>query len=232
MLPGPDDAGPPFYGPDDFDPELDPEAYARAVEFHRERTEKFQRTFVGYFPNLGDIEVAAAEWDWLYTCAVLKPAETLQRSKAKGGMRRVANALRILSTHDLRHPLILPDLTWGTNDPVVLWENEIIRIISTLWQMEHQGLTLKVIDKLVADSDALVDATPETANVNWSAVNAVHVLRWLWWRNTGKRAPARALNPASKFYAYLSDGFEFLGVQADPASAFKRWVARWPTEVA
>ena len=64
-------------------------------------------------------------------------------------MRRVANALRILSTHDLRHPLILPDLTWGTNDPVVLWENEIIRIISTLWQMEHQGLTLKVIDKLL-----------------------------------------------------------------------------------
>jgi hypothetical protein len=113
-----------------------------------------------------------------------------------------------------------------TRDPVVFWENEIIRTIHTFWEMEHQGLTLKVIDKLVADSDALVDATPETANVNWSAVNAVDALRWLWWRNTGKYAPARALNPASKFHAYLSDGFEFLEVQADPISAFKAWVKR------
>jgi hypothetical protein len=231
MLPGPDDAGPPFWGPDDVELELDPEACARDEEFHRERAARFQQTFVGYFPNLGDIKVAAAEWDWLYTGAVLNPAETLQRSKAKAGMRRVANALRILSTHDLRHPLILPDLDLGTNDPVVLWENEIIHIISALWEMEHQGLTLKVIDKLVADSDALVDATPETANVNWSAVNAVHALRWLWWRNTGKYAPARALNPASKFHAYLSDGLEFLGIQADPVSAFKAWVKRWPEVV-
>jgi len=126
-------------------------------------------------------------------------------------MRKVAQALRILSSHDLRHPLILPDLNYE-DTRVVFWENEIIRMILKLWDMEREGLTLKVVDKLAADSDALVDATPETANVNWSAVNAVHDLRWLWFRNTGKHGPARALNPASRYHAYLSDGFEFLGI--------------------
>jgi hypothetical protein len=104
----------------------------------------------------------------------------------------------------------------------------VVGLIHTLWQMEDAGLTLKVIDKLIADSDRLVDLTPEKANVNWPALNAVHALRWLWWRNTGKQAPSRALNPASKFHTYLTDGFEFLEIGSDPVSAFKRWAKRWP----
>jgi hypothetical protein len=229
MMPGRDDEEAPFLGPDDVDPVLDPETYLRVQEFHLAQVAKFQKTFVGYFPRLGDTKMAAAEWDWLYRCAVLNPAETLQRSKSKASMRKVANALRVLSCHDLRAPLILPDILLNDPDPVVQWENEIVRIISRLCEMEHQGLTLNVIDKLVRDSDSLVDMTPETANVNWAAVNAVDALRWLWRRNTGKLAPARALNPASKFCAFLCDGFEFLEIKADPVSAFKRWVKRWPT---
>ena len=227
MLPGPDDEASPFY-PDEIDPTLDPETYLRVQQFHWAQTVEFQRTFVGYFPHLGDPKLAAAEWHWLYESAVLNPAETIHRSKAKASIRKVANALRVLSTHDLQAPLILPDINPNDRDPVVRWENEVVRIILTLWEMEHQKLTLKVIDKLVADSDALVDETPETANVHWVAVNAVASLRWLWWRNTGKHAPARALNPESKFCAFLRDGFAFLGIKADPVSAFKRWVARWP----
>jgi hypothetical protein len=140
----------------------------------------------------------------------------------------VANALRILSIRDEHVPLITPEVDRNDPDPVAQWEGKIIDIIDILWGMEHQGLTRKVIDKFVADADALIDETPETANVNWVAVDAVYTLRWLWFRNTGKHGPARALNPASKFHAYLADGFEFLGIRADPVSAFKRWVKRWP----
>ena len=122
---------------------------------------KFRRAFVGYFPRLEDLEVAAIEWEWLYMCAVLNPAANLQRSKAKANIRKVANALRVLSTHDLHAPLILPSINPNDPDPVVQWENEAIRIISTLWEMEYQEVTLKVIDKLIADSDALVDAIPK-----------------------------------------------------------------------
>lgn len=35
----------------------------------------------------------------------------------------------------------------------------------------------------------------------------------------------RALNPATPFADYLRNGFEFLGIAADPVSAFKRWAA-------
>jgi hypothetical protein len=228
ILPGPDDDNPAFYDPDDVDPALDPETYVRVQKFHFAQTVKFQHTFVSYFPHLADPKVAAAEWNWLFQCAVLNPAETLQRSKAKASIRKVANAVRVLSAHDLRAPLILPDINRNDPDPVGQWENKIVRIIITLWEMEHQGLTIKVIDRLVADSDALIEVTPETSNVNWAAVNGVHALRGLWRRNIGRPAPARALNPASKFCAFLSDGFEFLGIEADPVSAFKRWVTRWP----
>ena len=230
ILRGPDDEMP-FFRPDDFDLVLDQETYERLQNFHFAQTVKFQHTFVSYFPDLADLKLAAAEWDWLFHCAILNFAETLQRSKAKASIRKLANALRVLSTHDLRAPLILPDINWNDPDPVVQWENEIVRTISTLIEMERQGLTLKVIDRLVADSDALIEATPETANVNWAAVNAVGALRWLWQRNTGRPAPARALNPASKFCAFLRDGFEFLGIEADPVSAFKRWVKRDPKVV-
>lgn len=191
------------------------------------RIERFQRVFVSYFPNLRDIEVAATEWNWLQR-AVRDPPVSIQRGKAKAGVLKVAKSLRILSIRDEHVPLILPEVDRDDLDPVAQWEGKIIDIIDALWEMEHQGLTRKVIDKFVADANALIDETPETANVNWVAVDAVATLRWLWRRNTGKHGPARALNPASKFHAYLSDGFEFLGIQADPVSAFKRWVKRWP----
>jgi hypothetical protein len=104
MLPGPDDAGPPFYGPDDVDLELDPEAHARLEEFHRDRTAKFQQTFVGYFPKMVDIKVAAAEWDWLHMCAVLNPAVTLQRSKARAPYGKWPTRLgcSVPTTYDIR----------------------------------------------------------------------------------------------------------------------------------
>ena len=110
---------------------------------------------MGYFPNLGDIEVAAAEWDWLYTCASLTRRNLQQQQR---GYAESGQCASILSTHDLRHPLILPDPNWGTNDPVVLWENEIIRIISTLgrWstKVNPQGNR-----QTSCGLDALVDAT-------------------------------------------------------------------------
>ena len=80
----------------------------------------------------------------------------------------------------------------------------------------------------VFDAEIAIDCVPETANINWEAVDAVEALRLLWWRNSDREAPSRALNPASPFHSYLKDGFDWLEIAADPTSAFKRWVARWP----
>jgi hypothetical protein len=152
--------------------------------------------------------------------------ETLRRNKAKANFRKVAEALRVVSGNRLSYDvLILPDERGGTVDPIERWENELIRIVESLMEMRRQGFADKAIQKLIAHSDALVDLTPETSIVNWHGVHAVDNLRWLWWRNTGKYPPSRALNPTSGFRRFLSDGFDFMGLDSDVISAFKRWAA-------
>jgi hypothetical protein len=198
---------------------------------HLPEIEKFQRMFLVYFPHLHDIGCASFEWSWLYTRVTGNPIETVRRSKAKAEVRKVANALRLLSKHEKvywRH-LPIPDDAQSdsdVHDRISEWEKKIVDILMTLNSMEGRGLTETVIAKFVADAEAGIDWLPETANVNWDAVHAVDSLRWLWWRNTGKHGPSRALNPASEFHSYLRDGFDFLEIEADPASAFKRWAAR------
>jgi hypothetical protein len=193
---------------------------------HLPEIEKFQRMFVVYFPHLHDIGCASFEWSWLYTSVVGNPIETVRRSKAKAELRKVADALRLLSKHERHYWRHLPILDRDVHDRVSEWERKIGDVIHTLQDMEDEGLTESVIAKYVADAEAGIDWLPETANINWDAVHAVDSLRWLWWRNTGRHAPSRALNPASEFHSYLRDGFDFLEIEADPASAFKRWAAR------
>jgi len=66
---------------------------------------------------------------------------------------------------------------------------------------------------------------PDRGNTNWEAVFAVDALRVVWWQNTGREAPSKALNPASEFASFLRDGFRYLEVEANPIAAFRRWVA-------
>jgi hypothetical protein len=219
----------PWYGPDDQDTEtllLDDETAEKLRVHHLARAVEFQRTFAKHLPDLEDFKLANDEYEWFYECAVRHPPETLRRKKAKANFRKVAEALRVLSGYGLNDDaLILPDERAGTFDPIERRENELIHIVDSLMEMRRQGFADKAIEKLIADSDALVDLTPETSNVNWPAVHAVDNLRWLWWRNTGKYPPSRALNPASGFRRFLRDGFDFLGLDSDVISAFKRWAA-------
>jgi hypothetical protein len=70
-----------------------------------------------------------------------------------------------------------------------------------------------------------ISQIPDTGNIKWDAVFAVDALRTVWWRNTGRDAPAKALNPGSEFASYLRDGFGYLKVDASAVPAFRRWVA-------
>ena len=108
-----------------------------------------------------------------------------------------------------------------------------MKFLLELNHMESEGLIEAVLAKFVTDAENEIDTLPERRNINWAAVDATDALRGLWWRNTGKEGPFRALNPASKFASFLRDGFLFLDIDADPISAFKRWVAldkEWPAE--
>jgi hypothetical protein len=61
----------------------------------------FQRTFVRYFPELDDIQVAASEWSWLYSRWTLNEIETVRRSQATAELAQVVRALRLIAKCDM-----------------------------------------------------------------------------------------------------------------------------------
>jgi hypothetical protein len=94
--------------------------------------------------------------------------------------------------------------------------------------MLHYQVLSKVVKRFADAARSAIDQVPDQGNIHWKAIHAVEGLRILWWRNTGKNGPSRALNPASRFASYLRDGFDFLDIRANTESAFKRWVATYP----
>ena len=188
----------------------------------------FQRIFSAYFPSLADFHEACLEKEWLHSRVYMNKRETVRRTKAKAELKKVINALRTLSQHDLVYWGHMSYCTWKKEDRVSQFEREIFDfIMQTLGEMnEEPGLTEEVLNKYAADAEEGINRIPEAANINWDAVFAVDALRVLWWRNTGQEGPARALNPASTFCNYLRAGFQYLEIEADPSSAFKRWAAR------
>lgn len=186
--------------------------------------------FKSYFPQFADFETAAIEYEWLQCRVIGNPAQTVRRAQARAELQRIAAALRTLIECDMPYwePLGF-DLRFGhvrTDVPILKWEREIFSFIMELSEIRDEGWTNAVIDGFVADAEAAMAILPDTANINWESVNAVDGLRWLWWRNTGKHGPSRALNPASTFCQYLRDGFAYMEIDADPISAFKRWAAK------
>lgn len=59
--------------------------------------------------------------------------------------------------------------------------------------------------------------------INWEAVNLVDAARDCWNLEFSKQPPSRALNPASKFGAFLEDLFIALDVKGNPKAAFRAW---------
>ena len=207
-----------------------------------ERATNFQRVFAAYFPHLAeDFHQSCLEMEWLRSRVVLNPLKTVRRSQAKAELRKVAKALRVLIQLEMPYWLPLSCLLREAVEQakksdnkelqeIAEWEEEIFSFIMELSELrdDEKPHLATTPDKFVLDAETAIDCLPETANVNWEAVHAVDALRWLWWRNTDRLAPIRALNPASIFAAFLKEGFEYLDINADHLSAFKRWAARTP----
>lgn len=60
--------------------------------------------------------------------------------------------------------------------------------------------------------------------INVEAIGLVGGCRFIWKLATGKDAPRKDLNPASKFAAFLADAMETCKIPGDPRSAFLAWV--------
>lgn len=201
------------------------EAESKIVPAWRPFVRQFQATFLPYFPHLTDFDTAGFEAEWLETRVHGNPKDTIRRSQAKREVAKIGAALIMMGQHDASYwqPLFT-ELFWKKrDDPLAESADLIFRFLLDLGEMSDNGTLQLAVDRFLASAEKAIDTLPDRRNVNWDAVHAVDGLRILWWRNTGENGPAKALNPASKFAAYLRVGFEFLGINADPVSAFKRW---------
>jgi hypothetical protein len=64
-----------------------------------------------------------------------------------------------------------------------------------------------------------------TGRINFRGIQLVNSARDVWRLSTGKDAPSRALNPASRFGKFLCDLFEAFEIEGDPRAAFRAWAA-------
>lgn len=64
-----------------------------------------------------------------------------------------------------------------------------------------------------------------TGRINFKGIQLVNSARDVWRLSTGKDAPNKALNPASKFGKFLSDLFDAYEIGGDPRAAFRAWSA-------
>jgi hypothetical protein len=188
---------------------------------------EFQQTFSVYFPKMeNDIDDAALEMEWLTNSVWGNPLTVARRQKIKRSLEVIGKSLKRIGQFDTPYWdnlmfQIFESKGRGDNDADCI--DEIFKFLLTLSQWHGEGSLSKVVDRFVNEAQAATDKLPEAGNINWEAVHAVDRLRILWRRNMGSGAPARALNPATKFAQYLKDGFQYLGISADPISAFKRW---------
>jgi hypothetical protein len=194
----------------------------------RETVEQFQRTFAPYFPHLAaDLDAAGFEMTWIETRVLMNPKATVRRPQARRELAKIRSALNLMGAHEIGYwqPFI-SELYWAEQegDDIARQAKELFQFLLALSEMKEEGTLQKVLDRFVGTAERAIEMVPDTRNINWEAVHAVDMLRLLWWRNVGQNAPSRALNPASIFASYLQDGFHFLDVDADPLSAFKRWV--------
>jgi hypothetical protein len=205
-----------------------------------ERAKKFQRMFAPYFPELNDdFHSACVGMEYLWHGFKMNPLQTAQKQQARRDLQQLVNAIRRLSRNEVPYFLGVSydirkeeaaEKEAGSDGyySIAGFQRDILDFLLTLDDMRGERLTEKVLAQFVEKANREIDRLPEQSNINWQAVHAVDRLRRLWKIYTDSNGPSRALNPASTFCRFLGDGLDFLEIEADPVSAFKRWAEAYP----
>jgi hypothetical protein len=190
---------------------------------------EFQECFAKYFPHLlDDLDTAGGEMEWLKSRVFRNPLDTIRHSKAKRELKKMRAALNLMARHDTAYWLTMSSALFRAiegGDEVAAKTNNIFEFVLNLDEWQGNGELDGILNRFFVEAERAIRATPDTSNINWRAIHAVDGLRTLWWRNTGRAGPARALNPASLFASFLKDGLNYLEIEGDHLSAFRRWAA-------
>lgn len=195
---------------------------------HRKNVEFFQDRIGQFFPHLrSNFDACNFEYAWVETRIFGNPTYTVKKAMIPEEFKRLRRAIKTLRALQDGHWFLTVDLHPLHKNPV---EPEFIDLVRKLHdlicniQMIDEDYNLNDIlnqyEILIFDS---IKNMKDKKNINWQGVDAIDAFRILWWRNTGKHAPGKALNPESRFADYLRTVFYVFDIEGDPVSAFRRW---------
>jgi hypothetical protein len=182
----------------------------------RDQAIRFQDHFREFLSSKDDLEECGHLAKFLAVRYWGNPPDTINRRAAREDLEVLRCCLTFVSECAVGDLVKMPRS--GRSEAQVEAE-PLLQILSGL---RESASSINALCEVISQS---IEQTRDMKNINWNAVDAVSDLRAVWSVMFGKDAPSRALNPSSKFASFLHVGFKYLGLDADPASAFKRWSA-------
>lgn len=175
-----------------------------------------------HFGASGDV----AEWlaDELVEVGWENPFAVLvfERSKALAALERIDRALSELGLACSEAAMNDPR-SWGGLYGEILSEGAAK---GTSWldvsmnTSHYRKAVRRAVDRIRVDPKGF----RSLAQLNAKEVGLVDGCRVIWWYATGRPAPSKDLNPASKFADFLGDAIEAFGLSGEPRPAFRAWV--------
>ena len=106
-----------------------------------------------------------------------------------------------------------------------IWHDDGRDAYSALLTISENGRKLKsAIKRTISEIEISPKAKASASKINERGIAMVDAARFIWKLATDVDAPAKDLNPASRFGAFLADIFDVCEIPGDPRSAFRAWV--------
>lgn len=183
---------------------------------------RFRREFGPFFPKLcADFDASSREVQWLDDRYFGNAYEGIRKAVTAREIEKLGNLLVRIQSLNL-DVFKMAGASLFHQEP----KTESTQVEREIFDLLHRAKNDPVVFKSgVSDFTKrlkhAVEIMPDRGNTNWAGVNGVEALATLWWRNTGRWGPMKALNRESKFANFLRIGFRYLEIDADPVSAFR-----------
>ena len=161
-----------------------------------------------------------------------RPRDVAALTRVDHALREIERALSDSSLTSAASDLLLTKLLFGpqagkihSQDTLNAYLEEHGRRSAGAFKLiaSEPGVLRDAVKAAITDIEQSALATRSFGQMNLEAIAVVEGCRWVWKQATGRDAPSKDLNLATKFAAFLADVMDVCNVEGDPRSALKAW---------